>query len=754
MAALGRLVGPVILGLGAWCAAGTVAIVAPDVASVRYAAMAPWWVFAAAVVVGALLPAIRNRPLAALPALLSTVAWWPVPLPPIALIFSGPLAWLPVAVAVGIACGLEPLWAAGRALGLDRPSRAPWVAGVLAFACISLSAWSAAIQVPGGDEPHYLVITQSLLKDGDLRVDNNYEHRDYAPYYGGHLDPHYLVRGKDGAIYSVHAPGLAVLVLPGFALAGYRGAQLTVMLLAAVTSALLWIIGWRVSRNVGAAWFAWAAIVTATTFQIQGFTIYPDGPGMFAVALGVWLLLRLSDTTAPASSMTLVAASLPLAALPWLHSRFAVVAAVFGAAVALRLLTDTLRPLGARVTRLAAFAVLPFLSAAAWFGFFKAIYGSFNPSAPYGDTAGAELRYIPAGSVAILFDGQFGLMTYAPVLITAIAGWWRPIDRIAKRVGIESLSVIAAYLAVAMTYWMWWGGNSPPARFFAPMLPLFAVPLASVWVRGDAWRRALLTTLVLTGGAMAACAIGAAHGAVAWNERDGQSRLLEWLGPLVNLRRGWPAFFWTLAPDFSDTNLSSEWIFVGRIALFLGVWTVAWFAARTLVRPWAGEDRLRRRAVVGGWLLVGLVLVVQAGWIANGVGGLDAERAQAHLLTAANHGESLVAIQPGHVSRRAVSLEQVTIAGQELGKFLEATPAYFAVDLPAGDYMLTLTLDRPVTDTMTLAAGDDRVTFPVKDAGDRRFPIHVAHDGSRVVVAADAIQAAGGTFTLSPRAAR
>ncbi len=46
---------------------------------------------------------------------------------------------------------------------------------------------------------------------------------DYHDYYGGDLRPDYLRRGQNGEIYSVHAPGLSVLVAPVLAVFGYPG---------------------------------------------------------------------------------------------------------------------------------------------------------------------------------------------------------------------------------------------------------------------------------------------------------------------------------------------------------------------------------------------------------------------------------------------------------------------------------------------------------------------------------------------------
>ncbi len=105
------------------------------------------------------------------------------------------------------------------------------LAGVLAFVLGAVGYWQVHPQVPGGDEPHYLVITQSLLKDRDLKIENNHRERHYEPYFAGTLPPDFVQRGRDGEIYSIHAPGVSALVAPVFAIAGYPGTVLFLLLL-------------------------------------------------------------------------------------------------------------------------------------------------------------------------------------------------------------------------------------------------------------------------------------------------------------------------------------------------------------------------------------------------------------------------------------------------------------------------------------------------------------------------------------------
>ena len=154
-------------------------------------------------------------------------------------------------------------------------------------------------RVPVGDEPHYLVITQSLLRDGDLRIENNHDAHHYLDYYDGVLRPDFRRRGTDRQIYSIHAPGVAALVAPAFAIAGYAGAVATVIAVASLGLAA------AVARRVpahglgGAAWLAWAVLTASAPFLLHAFTIYPDGPGATAMMAGVLALVWLETGRLP-----------------------------------------------------------------------------------------------------------------------------------------------------------------------------------------------------------------------------------------------------------------------------------------------------------------------------------------------------------------------------------------------------------------------------------------------------------------------
>src|SRR5262245_56753749 len=158
--------------------------------------------------------------------------WLPDRLP-VLLVLAGPVRWI-IAVVAGLAVLRRFAGAFYPAVDSRSVGTALFVASFLCYSAFGLL--NARELGPGGDEPHYLIISQSLIKDGDLKIENNYLQRDYREYWGGDLRPDYMKRGTDGEIYSIHAPGLPVLLLPAYAVAGYVGSILVLSLLAALTT--------------------------------------------------------------------------------------------------------------------------------------------------------------------------------------------------------------------------------------------------------------------------------------------------------------------------------------------------------------------------------------------------------------------------------------------------------------------------------------------------------------------------------------
>ena len=673
----------------------------------------------------------RREPILASPALLSTLPWWPVPLPPIALIWTGPLGWAPIAAAAAAAAiarlsGREAV----HVTSLPRPRAHAAAAGLISLAAAVAAAWSVAPRIPGGDEPHYLVITQSLLSDGDLRIQNNHDRRDYAVYYDGSLAPDSIVRGQDGQQYSIHAPGVSALVLPGFAVFGYVGAQATIVLCAAAAGVLVWWIGWLAAGRVSAAWFAWAAVAGSIAFLVQSVTIYPDGPGALVTAAACWLLLRLwmRGTHERPSQLVIVGAA--LAALPWLHTRFAILAAGFGLAIVWAALTGP-QPLSIRIRRLAAFLAVPVVSAAAWFLFFLRIYGTPDPRAPYGAMSDASWAFVPGGLAGLFFDQQFGLFTYAPVLVAVVAlVAVRPPKALSAAVTVP-LVIAMAYLIGVTTVWMWWAGRpATPARFANAVLPVLAAPLALVFARSSQAARAVWLTLLTLTLSISALVLGVGRGTLAWNDRTAQALWLEWLSPVVNLPRGWPSFFWRLDPALLSSEMpffihAGTWL-VGTV---LGGWLIA-RVARHVSRTAAG----RAATVVWIGALIGMLLV-QTGWLVNGVHGLDPARSQLSVLGRMANGDPLFAIGAVSVQRAAAVPETMRIRSEEAGR-VDPTPPWLVLHgVPPGIYDLVLTSTRAEAGAALVHIGGHLFrTIPLEPVASQRVRVPLAAGARTLIV--------------------
>ena len=481
------------------------------------------------------------------------VPWLPDRIP-LLLVLAGPVRWVIAFVAFVAATGMATRLS--RAL----EETAPNIGRSLVFA-ISLAAylasgtlWARTIGI-GGDEPHYLMIAQSLLKDGDLLIENNHVNKEYRPFFGGPLRPDFMVRGQNGQIYSIHAPGLPVLLLPAYAIGGFPASLVVVCLLAALTALAVFDLADHVAGR-RAALFTWAAISLTVPFVPAAWLIYPDTAGALIVALAALWIWRPVDTR----TSTWLWRGVILATLPWLHTKFVVFLALFAGALAFRLR----RQLRAAV----AMAVPIVCSLAAWLWFFYVIYGVFDPQAPYGVyTQEMQPTNIPRSLLGLLFDQKFGFLVYSPVYLAAIGGAWTMVRRADLRyLGLVLVVVAAAFTFGSARMYMWWGGSSAPARFLVPLIPCIA-PMIAVGIADVryAWARPVFIACLFVSVGIAFMAAILPESRLVYSDPHGSSRLLLALQAGSPLAGAYPTF---TAPDWwTPFLLLLLWVTAGAAGL-------------------------------------------------------------------------------------------------------------------------------------------------------------------------------------------
>ncbi|MXW24001.1 MAG: hypothetical protein F4Z96_05000, partial [Chloroflexi bacterium] len=128
------------------------------------------------------------------------------------------------------------------------------------------------------DEPFYLMTTESLIRDGNLDLRNQFRTRAYQAFFDHPLGLWtQSVPLEDGRVLSPHNVGLSVLLLPGFAIDGLVGAQVQLVLIAALTWALAYVLALRLTgARPWLVWGATALVALSATGYIYSSEIYPE----------------------------------------------------------------------------------------------------------------------------------------------------------------------------------------------------------------------------------------------------------------------------------------------------------------------------------------------------------------------------------------------------------------------------------------------------------------------------------------------
>ena len=482
-------------------------------------------------------------------------------------VFTGPLGL--VLVGVGLLAVL------GRVVHLRQRVAPPssWVLFVVAalFACGVGVSYARAVE-PSGDEIDYLMMAQSVWREGDLDLRDNFARGDYREYMRGYGRMPGGTRRADGRSYPTHSAGLAVLLAPAYAVGGRRACVVLLALVAAGLAALVRDLALRSGADGETALVCWAAAVGPPVLYYSAF-LYTEVPVAFAIALALRLLVF------SAGPWSAAGAALALSALPWLHVRMTLAAVALGAFAAVRL----------RGRARVAFLVTAAAMAAAYAAYQYSVFHTLSPYARYaGQVPIPMARRTPLRTFFGLFlDGAYGLLPYAPVFLLGLAG----LPLLFGRGRRDRWALLAAGLGVLLPVLAWrnWWGFSPPARFTIPLVPVLALAigarLGASPGRGLArWR----FVLVAAGIGLALLMFADPRAMRMINGREGQSQVYELVARDAALSRYFPY------PSSRAGSTAPPWEPPASEARVMAVWVAALGVLLLLDRLAWSQDRVDR----------------------------------------------------------------------------------------------------------------------------------------------------------------
>lgn len=291
-------------------------------------------------------------------------------------------------------------------------------------------------QTFAGDEPHYLLISHSLFKDGDFNLSNNYKNKDYQKIMLADVQirPH-TSPGTKGR-YSFHSPGTSILLLPFYALGSIFRGKLLVFFIRLGMSMFGALLGLQIFLFILQEWkreklalWIWFLYSFSSPVFLYSIHIYPE----IIIALFSLTIFRMLRFSSFLSKWKLVLIGLLLSCFIWFHAikYIFIIAPLFIYSVWILLKKIKMR------RNILYFLIPPILLTFLYLLFQNTLYGSFSLSAVSwrGALAPKEsLKYLITILTDIplrirletlagyFFDQRDGFLLYAPIYFFAFLG--------------------------------------------------------------------------------------------------------------------------------------------------------------------------------------------------------------------------------------------------------------------------------------------------------------------------------------------
>jgi hypothetical protein len=341
----------------------------------------------------------------------------------------------------------------------------------------------------GGDEPHYLVISHSIAKDGDLNVFNQYARDEYREFVDIRLQHHARVGKGFKVWYSYgHLPGLSLTLAPFFLvklpnLLLYFLVRAYLGLFGALMAVLAYLFALKLWKHQSLALFITAAYTFTAPVFFYAIHIFAELQAALLILSALYLLLYAQK---PKSQhlRTLLAGFLLGISVFW-GMKYAIFIFLFSAGFFVFYVIKK------QPKRAILFVLFPVLLQILFFGYLYYAYGNFDPMSIYNGVMTPEqeqayrsgLQHIPMQKrietfLGIFFDQRDGLLLYSPFYFFAFPGLILALIKFKRYWPHLLISGAGFAFILFLGYSTVRAGYCPQARYLAPaawLMMLFTI---------------------------------------------------------------------------------------------------------------------------------------------------------------------------------------------------------------------------------------------------------------------------------------
>ena len=328
---------------------------------------------------------------------------------------------------------------------------------------------------PSGDEPHFLVISQTLLKYHSLNVMLDYQHGDYHLFYPIAIAPH-VAYSASGQLLPLHSIGAPILWLIPYYFLGRLGAVFFISCVSVLTIVNIYkfLLIMRVSQKY--SFMVSFAYAVASPLYIYSHLTFIEPIGAF---ICIYVVRKIFQDEIKVSD--LVISSVLLGILPWVHIRFAFFEIVLFFALLYKIYAQN----KGKDMKYYLYYILPVTILFILFEIYNyKVWGSLNPTInEVNDIHGGSKPFVVApfnGILGVFFDQEYGLFVNFPIFILLLPGVVLATRRKFLSYNLLMLTLSIPYILLVTSFKAWSGGWGPPARFILVLLPLYSFYLAYI----------------------------------------------------------------------------------------------------------------------------------------------------------------------------------------------------------------------------------------------------------------------------------